>query len=167
MKVVEKVYERTLDVSAEVAWWNTWDFEHVTFVHKRSYRGVQVLYRDSATAVFLSAFRAPFAPFLTTRSFDVMRQVSPRELRAFHRGAFGTVVSTVTIDETAPSRCSFRNETRLLLSGWQALLAPLLSGLMDDWNERVWREDAAVMVRRQKVLEAGFKDFGEGAAAGP
>ena len=48
---------------------------------------------------------------------------------------------------------------KFYLSGWRAILRPLLKRLIPIWNEKVWQEDLPVKLRRQKVIDMGFKDF--------
>ena len=48
---------------------------------------------------------------------------------------------------------------KFYLEGWSILLAPLLKILIPRWNEKVWKEDFPVKIRRQKVLSMNFKDF--------
>ena len=48
---------------------------------------------------------------------------------------------------------------KFYLNGWKIILKPILKMLIPVWNKKVWVEDLPVKLRRQKVLQMGFKDF--------
>jgi hypothetical protein len=48
---------------------------------------------------------------------------------------------------------------KFYLNGWRIILRPFLNKMIPVWNEKVWKEDYPVKIRRQKILDMGFKDF--------
>lgn len=45
------------------------------------------------------------------------------------------------------------------LEGLKILLYPVLKILIPIWNEKVFKEDLPLKIRRQKVIDLNFKDF--------
>ena len=53
---------RTINVSKNVALWNTWDHEHLTFVHQQFGKSV-ILYEDSNVVFIKTRVQIPYTPF--------------------------------------------------------------------------------------------------------
>lgn len=159
-KVVERELIQEFDVSAAVAWWNYWDHEHVSIVHRGSYEDLQILHEDERTAICLTTFRVPLLRFIKSHSLDVMVQQDPRTLLVYNLGLLGVPSkTTIRVDEDRENHCVFRMNYKFLLSGWTRVLGPFLPRLIEKWNDQVWQEDVPLKSRRQKVLELGFRDF--------
>ena len=159
-KVIERELVQEFDVSASVAWWNYWDHEHVSVVHRGLYEDLQILHEDERSAVCLTTFRVPVFRFIRSHSLDVMIQQDPRTLLVYNLGLFGVPSkTTIRIEEDREDHCVFNMRYRFLLSGWTRVLGPFLPRLIESWNDRVWQEDVPLKSRRQRVLKLGFRDF--------
>lgn len=159
MRVVEQAFTRHVDAGRAAVLWNYWDHEHLVVVHA-NYTDARVIYENDTMAALLLVFRLPVFSFLKSQSLNVMIQHSPNVLKAVNTGLLGIpVLTTVRIAEDRPDHCRLVISYRVFLLGWKVLLAPLVQRMLPMWNERVWREDLPLKVRRQKVLRLGFKDF--------
>jgi hypothetical protein len=69
------------------------------------------------------------------------------------------VLTTIAVDEPEPELTVFRTRHVFLVSGWRRILCPVLRWLVPLWNEKIWKEDLPLKLRRHKALKAGFKDF--------
>ena len=67
--------------------------------------------------------------------------------------------TTILIKELTKNKSEITMNYKFYLNGWRKILRPLLERLIPIWNERVWKEDLELKLRRQFVLNLGFKDF--------
>jgi hypothetical protein len=88
--------------------------------------------------------------------------VPPNIVRHLSRSAWGAYTKTEMImdefekDGQLQTRMVHHYHSRLPF-----FLRPfkrLFSWYLDAWSKILWAEDAGILVRRQKVLQAGFKD---------
>ena len=158
-KVLEVSINKEINCSAEVAWWNYWDQEHLDVVHS-GYKKSDVLY-DSKNFMFSVAdIKIPFIPFLTyanTPIFGVQHDDNTFYTFAIHFGVLSK--TTITINPIERSKCKINMNYKFYLNGWRIILKPLLKKLIPIWNEKVWLEDFPLKMRRQKVIDMNFKDF--------
>lgn len=163
MKLVERDFENILNVAAAVAWWNHWDHEHLTVVHK-NYTDAKLLFEDERMIVQLVSYRVPVFSFLISHSMGTVictrRDGGGGTFQQFNQGLLGIPsVSTITVEPLDDDRCVIKTNYKFFLHGWTKLLAPVLYRMMAKWNNQVWQEDLPLKLRRQKVLRHGFKDF--------
>ena len=158
-KVLEVSINKEINCSAEVAWWNYWDQEHLDVVHS-GYKKSDVLY-DSKNFMFSVAdIKIPFIPFLTyanTPIFGVQHDDNTFYTFAIQFGVLSK--TTITINPIERSKCKINMNYKFYLNGWRIILKPLLKKLIPIWNETVWLEDFPIKMRRQKVIDMNFKDF--------
>lgn len=159
-RIVERTFVREVDCSAAVVWWNHWDHEHVTVAHEAGWVGGGLLYEDEKYAIAIVTIRVPVFSFLTSQALNINIRHDDETMYTIHLGLFGVPsVTRIRIHEDRPDHVVHTTTYKFLLRGWRRLLAPLLPHLMRTWNERTWREDLPLKLRRQKVLRLGFRDF--------
>jgi hypothetical protein len=73
---------------------------------------------------------------------------------------FGVISkTTITIRSLETSKSEIAMNYKFYLNGWRKILKPILKRLIPIWNEKVWKEDYSVKIRRQKILDMNFRDF--------
>lgn len=164
MKIFETELLRITDCSPYVAWWNTWDHEHLEFVHGQ-FGGAKILAESQESVVILTKYKLPFINIFLN-GFHCMFNVSSSHCRVIDYLPFG-LRSTLDIhfegeasDENGKSdKCLIRN--RYVMHGhW--LFFPLrfiLPKIIRKWNEINWQEDLELKQRRTEAISYGFKDF--------
>jgi len=153
----EMIFNKEINCSASVAFWNYWDQEHLEHIHD-GYEKFKIIYEDkdlifSVREVILPLIRLK----ITTPIF--MKQLDKNNLIAFGI-IYGVLSETkVFINDIGHDKCSIKVTYKFYLNGWQKLLIPLLKYLTKKWFQKVWEEDFVLKTRRQKVLRYNFKDF--------
>ncbi|MBX2798819.1 MAG: hypothetical protein KTR31_14180 [Myxococcales bacterium] len=159
MKLVERSFEREIDVAPGVVFWNYWDHEHLYVVHD-NYTNAKILFEDERMAVYLLTYRLPLIRFLTSKSLNVMIQRDEHTIQVFNLGLFSVPsITTITVEQLGRDRCRIGMNYKFLLFGWRRLLGLMLPSMIETWNEKVWVEDLPLKLRRQRVLRHGFRDF--------
>jgi hypothetical protein len=159
MIIVEKKIVKEVNVSAATCFWNTWDHEHLHYVHKNFVKA-NMLYEDSHCAALLTTIKVPFFSFLHSTGLHVMVQQDEETTKVINIGLFGIPsVLTMRMEDLGADRCRLTNNYKFILKGWRQILAPLLRAMIQRWNDGNWTEDEPLKYRRQKVLRMGFKDY--------
>jgi hypothetical protein len=159
MIVVEHEISRDVDISAATCFWNSWDHEHLFYVHD-NYTRASILHEDSHCAVLTTVIKVPVFHFLRSRGLHIMVHTDEYTTKVFNIGLFGIPsVTTMVVEELGPHRSRLRNHYTFILTGWKQLLAPLFRRMIEKWNDFNWREDEPLKSRRDMVLKLGFKDF--------
>ena len=156
--VLEIEINKEIECSAEIARWNYWDHEHLDVIHG-GYEEVDILYDNDNFAFGITTLKIPVIPFLTAKSplFLVQHDENTQFTFASQFGVLSK--TTIKIYPKSKKSCKITMNYKFYLSGWRAILRPLLKRLIPIWNEKVWQEDLPVKLRRQKVIDMGFKDF--------
>ncbi len=156
--ILEIEINKEIECSAEVAKWNYWDHEHLDVIHG-GYEEVDILYDSNNFAFGISTLKIPVIPFLTAKSplFLVQHDENTQFTFASQFGVLSK--TTIKIYPESEKSCKITMNYKFYLNGWRAILRPLLKRLIPIWNEKVWQEDLPVKLRRQKVIDMGFKDF--------
>ena len=149
---------KEINCSKEVAFWNYWDHEHLDIVHN-NYKKSDILYDNNNFMFRIDEIKIPLMPFLraNTPIFSVQHDENTLYTYAVQFGI--TSKTTITIISLEKHKCKITMNYKFYLEGWKRILKPLLKNLIPIWNERVWKEDLPVKLRRQKVLNMNFKDF--------
>ena len=156
--LLDLTFEKKINCSAEVAWWNYWDHEHIDVVHD-AYKKSDILYDDKNFMFRIDEIKIPKIPFLTSKASIFMVQHDKNTIFQF-AVQFGILSkTTIKILSIERSMCSISMNYKFYLNGWRIVLKPILKKLIPVWNERVWNEDLPVKLRRQKVVDMNFKDF--------
>ena len=156
--ILEKTFERNIEVSKAVVLWNYFDHEHLDVVH-RGYEAVDVLYEKGGCFLVNFKVKAPFIPFFYFR-FPVFGIMQDEDTFIVYGFQFGVITKvTITVKEVKKDYCEITMNYKFDLTGFKIILYPILNFLIGKWNEQVWVEDLPVKLRRQMVLRMGFKDF--------
>jgi len=156
--ILEISIKKVIECSKEVAFWNYWDQEHLDVIH-RGYTKSDILYDKENYLFRIDLIKIPYIPILKFTTPIFMVQHDNDTLLTFAT-QFGVLSkTTITIKSLENTRCEITMNYKFYLNGWRRLLKPLLKKLIPIWNEKVWREDYPVKIRRQKILDMNFKDF--------
>jgi hypothetical protein len=145
-------------VSVDVAQWNYLDAEHLQVVHS-GYADVQILFEDGHNSLTKTRVKVPLIPFLR---LDTVMFVSflDSSTQVTYGRQFGVWSrTTIRCTEVSSSETRIEMTYEFELNGWKTLLAPYLRRGVPKWNKKVWMEDLPLKIRRQWVLDNGFKDF--------
>ena len=156
--ILEIEIKKEIECSAEVAKWNYWDHEHLDVIHG-GYEEVDILYDSNNFAFGISTLKIPVIPFLTAKSplFLVQHDKNTQFTFASQFGVLSR--TTIKVESLSRNSCKIVMNYKFYLNGWRIILKPILKRLIPIWNEKVWQEDLPVKLRRQKVIDMGFKDF--------
>jgi hypothetical protein len=156
--ILEINIKKNIKCSKEVALWNYWDHEHLDVVHG-GYTKSDILYDRENYLFRIDLIKIPFIPLMkfTTPIFMVQHDNDTLLVFATQFGVLSK--TTITIKSLENTKCEITMNYKFYLNGWRGLLRPLLKKLIPIWNEKVWREDYPVKIRRQKILDMNFKDF--------
>ena len=156
--ILEINIKKNIKCSKEVALWNYWDHEHLDVVHG-GYTKSDILYDKDDYLFRMDLIKIPFVPLIKFTTPIFMVQHDDDTLLTFAT-QFGVLSkTTITIKSLEKTKCEITMNYKFYLNGWRRLLRPLLKKLIPIWNEKVWREDYPVKIRRQKILDMNFKDF--------
>ena len=156
--ILEINIKKNIKCSKEVALWNYWDHEHLDVVHG-GYTKSDILYDRENYMFRTDLIKIPFFPFMkfTTPIFMVQHDNDTLLVFATQIGVLSK--TTITIKSLENTKCEITMNYKFYLNGWRGLLRPLLKKLIPIWNEKVWKEDYPVKIRRQKIFDMNFKDF--------
>jgi hypothetical protein len=157
-EILEVSASKIIECSKEVAFWNYWDHEHLDVVHS-GYLKSDILYDANNYLFRLDLIKIPFIPFLKfmTPIFMVQHDSDTLITYAIQLGVVSK--TTITINSLEKAKCKITMNYKFYLNGWRRILRPILKILIPIWNEKVWKEDYPVKIRRQKILNMNFKDF--------
>lgn len=151
-------------VTKEVILWNLLDFGHVNFVHKTSYKYCKLIARSGN--VSLVEFGAN--QLLTNKIPLVVKHlmwhqfVPPNRVVHVSKSGFShysKVVMEVEQLERDGKPLSILKHSFYFRLPWFALpFKWVLIKYLERWNAILWAEDYEMCVRRQEVLDSGFKD---------
>ena len=68
-------------------------------------------------------------------------------------------LSTASYKDIGKNKCQVNVNYKFKFSGIQIFFYPLIKFLVPRWNDRTWKEDLPLKLRRQKVLRMNFKDY--------
>jgi hypothetical protein len=156
--ILEINVKKIIECSKEVAFWNYWDHEHLDVVHS-GYKKSDILYDRENYLFRLDLIKIPFIPFIKFTTPIFMVQHDKNKLLTFAT-QFGVISkTTITIRSLETSKSEITMNYKFYLNGWRKILKPILKRLIPIWNEKVWKEDYSVKIRRQKILDMNFRDF--------
>ena len=156
--LINLTFERTAPCCAAVVWWNYWDHEHLGTVHE-GYRKSDILYEDDKFMYRIDIIKIPLIPFLKIKTPVLVIQHDPETLLT-HAIQFGVESkTTIKVKEISKNETKITMNYKFYLSGIKILLKPILERLIPKWNEKIWKEDLPLKIRRQKILSYNFKDF--------
>ena len=156
--VLEITVKKEINVSKNVIRWNYWDHDHLDEVHG-GYEESNVLFEKNDVVFRVDKLKIPFLPFFKpiTPIFMVQKDEDTMYTFAIQYGVLSK--TTIVVKELERNKSEITMNYKFYLDGWRRILRPILKRLIPIWNERVWVEDFELKIRRQFVLNLGFKDF--------
>ena len=156
--ILEITVKKKINVSKDVIKWNYWDHDHLDKVHG-GYEESNILFEKNDVVFRVDTLKIPFMPFFKPTTPVFMVQKDNDTLQTFTIQYSVLSKTTIQVNELAKNKSEITMNYKFYLNGWRKILSPLLERLIPIWNVRVWREDLELKLRRQFVLNLGFKDF--------
>ncbi len=157
--ILSKTFVRRTGFPAAVVLWNIFDQEHVEVLHG-SYIEARVMHEDEKHVLQRIRYRLPFFPFIKHSSMSLMTMTGEWSLNDYQLVLFGIPsLASYEIEPHGEEDSTITATYRVVLRGWQKMLAPILRRMMAVWQEKVWEEDLPLKERRTMVLKWGFQDF--------
>ncbi len=148
-------YRRTVQASLDRIWENVMDWEHLPALHRQSFLGVELLAMTPEMwrgRVTLPPVGAPRAIVIEVSLDRPNRRYWSRTVEG--RGAGTEILTRLTPvgERAADVLVEFR------VPGVSPTEAASLRSAYLRLYERLWDQDEAMMVQRQKLLDQGFRD---------
>lgn len=157
MKLFLKI-TREIDVSRAVCLWNTWDHEHLAYVHKQFGRS-KILYEDSNVAIIISQFVIPFIN-IKLNTLHTLTCKKNGDVLVVDTMPFSIVVKlNMIFKEITQKKTQLINEYELYLPWYFYPFKKIITKLIKKWNNINWLEDMPLKKRRQLAIDMGFRDF--------
>ena len=149
---------REVDVSREVCLWNTWDHEHLYFVHKQ-FQFAKILYEDSNVAFIETRVKVPFLP-IYLNSLHTMTSQKSGDVLVIDTLPLGVIVRLeMQYIELYPKKTRLVNSYSLNLPFFFYPIKSLIPKFIQKWNDINFLEDLPLKIRRQQAIDMGFTDF--------
>ena len=159
MKIVEFDFARKVNASHAAIMWNYWDHEHLYVVHE-NYKDAKIIHENENYAAYLLTYKIPIFRFLTSRSLNIQILEDKNTLKVFNMGFLNLPIqTTITVNEFDQDHSEVKMNYKFYLKGWRRVLEPFLLRMVKSWNEKTWKEDLSLKLRRTKIQRLGFKDF--------
>jgi len=151
--------EAEADCPKEVILWNYYDHEHLVGTHYKHYSEVRILAEREDWALAYHKKKMPFLPISTTGF--AFRYIDKNVMKTFHRDSIGLSLEQDTEFFDLPNdRCKVVVTYYIHVYPIFKIFEPLFQKLFRKWFHEVWAEDMPMRLRRWKVYQLGFKDFG-------
>lgn len=149
---------REVSVSRDVCLWNTWDHEHLYFVH-RQFQFAKMLYEDSRVAFIRTRVKVPFLP-IYLNCLHTMTSLKNGDVMVIDTLPFG-VISKLEMKyiEIEPKKTKLQNIYSLDIPIFFYPIRSWIPKMIQKWNDTNWDEDLPLKMRRQQALDIGFRDF--------
>jgi len=149
---------REVDVSREVCLWNTWDHEHLYFVHKQ-FQFAKMLYEDSHVAFIRTRVKIPFFP-IYFNCLHSMTSLKNGDVLVIDTLPFGVISKLeMRYTEISSRKTKLHNLYSLDLPLFLYPLRFFIPKIIQKWNDINWSEDLPLKIRRQQAIDLGFRDF--------
>jgi hypothetical protein len=157
MKTAAFLTTQLVPCSAEVLKWNYWDGEHLVPVHK-GYKSAKVLYQGTNFSLCLFLTRLPVLMLAIPTLAFVVQHSRYRQLTYALQLVFLSKTE-IAIQPINSHTCNVSVNYKFALPFPFSLLKGLLETMLPRWFVTVYNEDMPLRIRRQRVLDAGFKDY--------
>ena len=158
MKIFDQTYKRESPCSKYVAWWNTWDHEHLFYVHKQ-FGSSKILSENSTSVVIKTEYKLPLFN-IKLSGFHCMFNDRENNCRVIDYLPFGIeAVTDIEFSEINANRSLITNRYQIFGNFVFFPLRFILPSLIKKWNKVNWEEDLELKTRRSEALKYGFKDF--------
>ena len=115
---------------------------------------------DSNNFLFrIDKIKVPFFPFLSFKTPIFMVQHDEDTLLTYAIMWGITSLTKIKIKEIDKNFSEITMNYIWHLEGFKVALYPILKILIPIWNEKVFKEDLPIKIRRQKMIDLNFKDF--------
>jgi len=157
MKVKFEI-NRTIDVSKDVCLWNTWDHEHLYFVHKQ-FNKAKILAESNKSVAIETEMKVPFLP-IRLKGLHLLFEIEDNNVLVIDTLPFGVRVKLL-MQYVVLDKCKTKliNNYEIDLPWFLFPMSLVLKKIIPKWNEVNWLEDMPLKLRRQKALDLGFKDY--------
>lgn len=148
-----------------VVLWNLTDFGHVHWMHRKTYHHCKILARKGrlnlvefgVNQFFFLKLPIYFNYLMWHEvvSADFVRHVSRNPWGGYTKGE----VRLEEFLKDGKKHTRLHHSFYMSLPKWMMPLKFLLEKYMEMWSGILWKEDYSMLVRRQLVLDMGFKDY--------
>lgn len=149
---------REINVSRDVCLWNTWDHEHLFYVHKQ-FEYAKMLYEDHHVAFIRTVVKIPFTP-IRLNCLHTMTSLKNGDVMVIDTLPFG-ILSKLEMQyiPLAPKKTLLKNIYSLDIPSIFFPIKAFIPKIIQKWNDTNWEEDMPLKIRRQQALDIGFRDF--------
>ena len=156
--IIKHTITRNAHASVDVCLWNTWDHEHLYYVH-RQFGGAKILFENQTSAVLATKFKIPFIPF-SLSGLHTLFLITQHQVLVIDTLPFGILTKlTMSFTKVSSKVTKISNYYELDVPFFIYIFKPFLLKLIDKWNKVNWDEDLPLKTRRQMALDLGFVDF--------
>jgi len=146
------VYERTVEVSLERVWENVHDWEHLPWLHRGSFSGIEL--EEAGPWGWRAQVKSGLGEAQETRLIELRRDphrdlYHTRTLEGPGKGSD----TVVTLASRGAHRTDVRVEFWLPIA--DAAQARAFGAALEALYTQLWDEDEEMMLRRQRVVDAG------------
>ena len=158
MTIINFKITRFVSASKEVCLWNTWDHEHLYYIHKQ-FGTSKLLFENKNLAIIQTKMKIPFLP-IYFNSIHTLINEKDNNVKVIDTLPFGIV--TELLMEYIPIK---KNKTKLINHykiNLPAIFFPvrkIIPLVIKKWNRVNWDEDLPLKLRRMQALSLGFRDF--------
>tara|TARA_A100001011_G_scaffold271880_1_gene281180 strand:- start:1136 stop:1720 length:585 start_codon:yes stop_codon:yes gene_type:complete len=150
--------ERVVNASKDVCLWNTWDHEHLFYVHKQ-FNSARILHENSTCAVLETKIKIPFLPIFM-KSIHCLYEIADRNVLVIDTMPLGILARVEMLyKELSEKETMLTNNYNLSVPFYFYPFKGILKYFILKWNKINWEEDMPLKVRRQKAIDLGFRDF--------
>ena len=150
--------ERVAPVSKTVCLWNTWDHEHLYFVH-RQFNEAKILFENKTTAVINTKVKIPFTPFFMS-NLHCLYEFEDKNVLVIDTLPFGVIAKVrMEYEEIEEKQTRLTNYYEINLPFYFVPFFLILKAMILRWDDINWEGDLPLKIRRQQAVDLGFRDF--------
>jgi hypothetical protein len=150
--------EREVAASKDVCLWNTWDHEHLFYVHKQ-FNSAKILHENATCAVLETKIKIPFLPIFM-KSIHCLYEIADRNVLVIDTMPLGILAKVEMIyEEISEKKTKLINTYNLNVPFYFYPFRGIMKYFILKWNRINWEEDMPLKLRRQKAVDLGFRDF--------
>ena len=150
--------EREVAASKNVCLWNTWDHEHLFYVHKQ-FNSAKILHENATCAVLETKIKIPFLPIFM-KSIHCLYEIADRNVLVIDTMPLGILAKVEMIyEEISEKKTKLINNYNLNVPFYFYPFRGIMKYFILKWNRINWEEDMPLKLRRQKAVDLGFRDF--------
>lgn len=156
--IIKFKISRIVNVSKYVALWNTWDHEHLPYVHNQFGKST-IIHEDSNSVFIKTKMKIPFLPFFIN-SLHTLTNLDNNDVLVIDTLPLGIIVKLkMQYIALKPKKTKLINYYEMDLPFIFYPFKNFIIKMITKWNRVNWMEDLPLKMRRQLALDYGFKDF--------